>query len=97
MADSHKLERQHLKRSHGKPAFYCRRCYLTFEHESELDHHHEQRLPCIPAKPKFEERICVQKMEITKKRRGMSIVDRWNSIFTILFPQIDVPESPCKP
>jgi hypothetical protein len=92
------LIRQHLNRAHGRPKFYCPSCYVTFKRKSDLDSHLRRRPACeIPLEPKFEEKINDEQLtEINKKHPGMNIHDSWNLIFTVLFPQARVPESPCK-
>ena len=98
MTDVHHIERQHLYRTHRRPDFYCRSCYVTFEDENDLDSHLRQRPACeVQSERKFEEKIGDQQMtEIKKKRPGMSMLECWNLIYATLFPEADVPDSPCK-
>jgi hypothetical protein len=92
------MRRQHLNRSHQKPDFYCRRCYVTFKTEIELDNHSKQQITCERSlEDKFQDKMSDQQTkDIKKKRPRMDMAKSWNLIFTILFPRAAVPESPCK-
>jgi hypothetical protein len=71
---------------------------MTFEKKGHLDSHLRQRPACDKLEqPKFEEKINDEQMtEIRKKRSGMSTLECWNLIFTVLFPHAEVPESACE-
>jgi hypothetical protein len=89
--------RQHLYRVHAPPENYCSSCYEVFNNRSQLDSHIRRRPPCEIATPMFTEKITHQQsIQLKKKQYGKTTAENWYSIFRILFPKAQLPESPCR-
>jgi hypothetical protein len=71
---------------------------MTFEEDDKFESHCRQEPPCErQSERQFQEKINDQQLaQIKKKRLGADARSSWNAIFKILFPQADLPESPCR-
>ena len=87
--------KQHLKRIHHRPDFYCRRCFEVFATNEKLQKHSSSRQGCdvrdCPYPEKLDE---TQQAKIHVKRPGKDPKDLWFEIFSIIFPGAPLPESP---
>ncbi|KAM7214484.1 hypothetical protein V8F06_010118 [Rhypophila decipiens] len=89
--DVHRLK-EHLYRKHRQPKYRCVRCWQPFEDEQTHMDHQRNTMSC-PLKPMEpiegfdagqESRLKSRKRTIT----GLSEVEKWKTIFQILFPHI---------
>ncbi|KAL3468834.1 hypothetical protein BJX99DRAFT_265767 [Aspergillus californicus] len=83
----------HISRKHKLP-IYCARCSDVFKYERERDLHLRENTCLLqPEVP----RICAtseQLQRLSKRSTGKSDEERWNEIYTILFPGDPLPDSP---
>lgn len=95
-------DRQHIYRQHRR--YQCGGCYRTFRFESDLEAHHREQHRCNLQEPRPIDPIDgfskEQELEL-KKRKGystMSDVEKWDSIYKILFRDADMNNLPsaCK-
>lgn len=87
--------KQHLKRVHHRPDFYCRRCFSVFDTNEELQEHSSQEEGCDAETCPFPEKLDeTQQNKIHVKRPGKDPKDLWYDIFRIIFPGVPVPNSP---
>jgi len=87
--------KQHLKRIHHRPDFYCRRCFSTFNTNQQLQKHSSSRQGCEARDCPYPERLDeTQQSRIHVKRPGKDPRELWNEIFSIIFPRVPVPDSP---
>ncbi|KAK5082288.1 hypothetical protein LTR05_007434 [Lithohypha guttulata] len=87
--------KQHLKRVHHYPGFYCRRCFEVFDTNDKLQDHSSLPEACEPRDCPYAERINETKqVKIHVKRPGKDPKDLWFEIFTIIFPGSPLPDSP---
>ncbi|KAK5938857.1 hypothetical protein PMZ80_009049 [Knufia obscura] len=87
--------KQHLKRIHHRPDFYCRRCFVTFNTNEQLQKHSSSRQGCDARDCPYPERLDeTQQAKIHVKRPGKDPRELWNEIFSIIFPGVPVPDSP---
>lgn len=95
--------KQHLKRKHEKPEFYCATCYATFntdpdrEVNSEERNRHERLRNCQAESinPFADKMTLKQAEDIRRKRRAPNTdTEKWYEIFVILFPGSTEPNSP---
>jgi hypothetical protein len=94
--------REHLHRVHSMP-LHCRRCYITFDNENQLNEHSRLEESCsIREKISMEGFNKDQEKELKSRRAmfraGGSEEKKWQTVYLILFP--DTPfgsmPSPCK-
>lgn len=87
--------KQHLKRVHHRPDFYCRRCFGIFNTNEELQEHASQEEGCNAETCPFPEKLDeTQQNKIHVKRPGKDPKDLWYDIFKMIFPGVAVPNSP---
>lgn len=87
--------KQHLKRTHHRPDFYCRRCFATFSTSELLQKHSSSPRGCAVQDCPYPERLEeTQQARIHVKKPGKDPKELWNEIFSIIFPDSPVPESP---
>lgn len=87
--------KQHLKRVHHRPDFYCRRCFTMFSTSEDLQVHSSQKEGCAAETCPFPEKLDeTQQNKIHVKRPGKDPKELWYDIFKIIFPGVPVPESP---
>lgn len=87
--------KQHLKRVHHRPDFYCRRCFTVFGTSEELQEHSSQREGCAAEVCPFPEKLDeTQQNKIHVKRPGKDPKELWYDIFKIIFPGVPLPDSP---
>jgi len=94
--------REHLYRRHK--LYKCNRCYETFRSEPHLDGHHRELQGCERGEPEPSDPrdgFTKEQEQGLKRKKGystMSEVDKWNSIYMILFPDADINRLPpaCK-
>lgn len=95
--------REHLRRSHGRPANTCRRCLLDCRTPARLSEHLRATEACVvvPDRHIDWKMTAAQQAELQSKRRmppNTTNEDKWNLIYRILFPETSsasIP-SPCK-
>jgi uncharacterized C2H2 Zn-finger protein len=88
--------RQHLERVHSIPA-YCPRCYAVFRNNTETRDKHVREGICQTVPEQYLEGINEATMRKLKRRiTSKSVQESWYSIYTLLFPGANKPESPCK-
>ena len=81
---------------------YCRRCYSTFDSETQLTEHFRSASTCPVRSPVNIEGITKEQESALKGRRTMfqagSEEEKWKIIYLILFPDTALSElpSPCK-
>jgi hypothetical protein len=87
--------KQHLYRKHGRPDHYCGRCFQDFKTRELLDAHSQQSPSCIVSDCPFPEKMSVdQRLQIKRRSYAKDACEIWFSIWGILFPGVDPPESP---
>ena len=87
--------KQHLYRTHKRPAWYCGNCYISFKTRELSNQHNRERPPCETRDAQYEERMTDQQFEDIKRRtRGKSEYETWYTIYQILFPGVKAPRSP---
>lgn len=87
--------KQHLKRIHHYPEFYCRRCFALFDTNDKLQKHSSLREACERRDCPYPERINETKQaKIHVKRPGKNPKELWLEIYSIIFPQSPQPDSP---
>ena len=92
--------REHLRAVHKQPEHYCYRCYQRFESKDQTQNHLDNALHCSASshsKRRFQEMMTEEKaalIELEKTKKNVET--EWNKIFLILFPQAQLPRSPCK-
>ena len=97
--------RYHLESTHRTPQY--QRCYSSFSDEERLIDHIQQQNPCSPRSKSLKEGInppewaSIKNLLKAKKTKSASEkMDyekaKWNELFKIIFPGVDLPESPCK-
>ena len=87
--------KQHLYRKHGRPDHYCGRCFQDFKTRELLDAHSRRSPSCIVSDCPFPEKMSVdQKFQIKRRSYAKDACEIWFSIWGILFPGVDPPESP---
>ncbi|KAK5084145.1 hypothetical protein LTR70_007945 [Exophiala xenobiotica] len=87
--------KQHLKRTHHRPDFYCRRCFANFDNNEQLQKHSSSRQGCDVRNCPYPERLDeTQQAKIHVKKPGKHPRELWNEIFSVIFPGAPVPESP---
>jgi hypothetical protein len=86
--------KQHLYRVHSRPKHYCSCCFQPFQTADLLDEHVRAR-SCVLTQSPFEEKMTADQMtEIKRRTPGKERSKSWFTIFRILFPQADLPQSP---
>src|ERR1700744_3490841 len=87
----------HFQREHQVPV-HCVRCSQTFKSQDDKDKHQREDPPCEVLTPLTWDGIDEVKQRQLKKRvpKGNTVVENWNLIYRILFPDSPLPESPCK-
>ncbi|KAI0385586.1 hypothetical protein F5Y04DRAFT_188269 [Hypomontagnella monticulosa] len=88
----HRLK-EHLRRTHGRPAHTCRRCLRNCKTAAGLSEHLRATEACvvIPDQHINGKMTAAQQAELQSKRRMSSDAtdeDKWNVIFRILFPGV---------
>jgi hypothetical protein len=69
----------------------------VFDNRSQLDSHIRRQPAYEIATPMFTEKITDQQfIQLKKQQYGKTTAENWYSIFKILFPKAQLPESPCK-
>lgn len=87
--------KQHLRRTHHYPDFYCRRCFEVFKDNEKLQRHSSLREACERQDCPYPERINETKQtNIHVKRPGKDPKELWLDIYSIIFPGSPQPESP---
>ncbi|KAG9230534.1 hypothetical protein BJ875DRAFT_151763 [Amylocarpus encephaloides] len=85
--------KEHLYRCHQKP-IYCGRCKTTFRNEGEKCEHEMALYGCSPSL-KTPDGLTETQLKSLKRRAKNPLhkteVDRWNGIYAILFPGVDIP------
>ncbi|KAH7324975.1 hypothetical protein B0I35DRAFT_425295 [Stachybotrys elegans] len=86
--------KQHLSRNH-KQMIYCPTCGLTFQRQAESDAHVRSRR-CEISDHAVPEGITREQEESLGRRvdRKLSLRDQWYSVWNIIFPGEQPPESP---
>jgi hypothetical protein len=92
------MDREHIQRKHSLPEYQCRRCRVDLETSDALEAHSQQLqacTPCIGAQDGLSQDQ-IKKMR-SKKGAGKnkSDVDRWNDMYSIVFPFDEKTPSPC--
>ncbi|RBQ77940.1 hypothetical protein FVER14953_09372 [Fusarium verticillioides] len=92
----HRLK-EHIQRKHSLPEYQCRRCRVDLETSETLEAHSQQLqacTPCIGAQDGLSQDQ-IKKMR-SKKGAGKnkSDVDRWNDMYSIVFPYDQKTPSP---
>ena len=87
--------KQHLKRVHHRPMFYCRRCFDIFENNEDLQVHSSSRESCdVQACPYPEKLDETQQAKIHVKRPNKDPKELWFDLYGIIFPGHPLPETP---
>ena len=89
-------DRLHFLREHQIP-IYCPRCSQTFKSSDEKDEHQREENPCqiLPSQT-WDGINEIQKKQLKKRvSTKNTVVESWNLIYKILFPDSPLPDSPC--
>jgi hypothetical protein len=87
--------KQHLYRTHTRPAQYCPRCGREFDRQDFLEAHIRETTTCNLQELPFKEKMTAeQKDSVHKKTPGKHPRKAWLEIFRILFPGAREPSSP---
>jgi hypothetical protein len=76
----------------------CRRCSKEFRSDSELQKHSESTIPC-EFRPSDREGCSPEQLKLLKSKKnvsGKAEIERWRTIYLILFPHATQVPSPCK-
>ncbi|KAG4263599.1 hypothetical protein FPRO03_09906 [Fusarium proliferatum] len=92
----HRLK-EHIQRRHSLPEYQCRRCRVDVETSEALEAHSQQLQACTPdigAQDGLSQDQ-LKKMRSKKgKGKNKSDVDRWNDVYSIVFPYDQQTPSP---
>ena len=87
--------KQHLRRVHKRPDFYCSRCFTVLESRELFDEHSRASLPCSISICPFGEKMTHDQMATIRKRATTGDqVTTWYTIYETLFPGSSKPDSP---
>ena len=87
--------KQHLKRTHKRPDFYCGRCSQKFKERDHLNEHTRTNPPCENSAPKYGEMMTDRQHQEIKRHIGrQDQCESWYKIFHILFPDAPKPITP---
>lgn len=86
--------KQHLYRVHSRPLHYCSCCFQSFQTAVILDTHARSRSCTVSPSP-FEEKMTTDQMTEIKRRTPREERSKsWFTIFRILFPRAELPQTP---
>ncbi|KAK6066694.1 HET and ankyrin domain protein [Seiridium cupressi] len=86
--------KQHLKRLHTTPEFYCARCYQTFHNTKDRDEHARGAKCPILHDPQFEGVTEDQRKKLEQSmKRSKSLEEQWHIIWDVIFPGVEHPKS----
>jgi len=86
--------KQHIRRRHSKPAFYCARCYRIFANAKLRDHHTRTGGCQIQEEPLYEGITEQQDKKLNMYlSRNKPVTEQWNDMFRIIFPHCPLPSS----
>ncbi|KAJ9664578.1 hypothetical protein H2198_000229 [Neophaeococcomyces mojaviensis] len=86
--------KQHLKRIHHRPEYYCQRCFEVFEGSDDRKRHYSRAGGCDAKDCPWPERLDEdQQGKIHIKRPRKDPQEQWYEIFSIIFPSAPLPDS----
>jgi hypothetical protein len=86
--------KQHVYRKHGRPEFYCSRCFQTFSSASDRDLHTRPASCHMHPEPQFDGITTEQKKALAiYVNRGKRLEDQWYDTYEIIFPNEAKPKS----
>ncbi|PNP61056.1 hypothetical protein FNYG_14144 [Fusarium nygamai] len=92
----HRLK-EHIERKHSLPEYQCRRCRVDLETSEALEAHSQQLQACTPCIGN-QDGLSQDQVKRMKSRKGAgknkSDVDRWNDMYSIVFPYDQQTPSP---
>ncbi|KAI0446990.1 hypothetical protein F4803DRAFT_426709 [Xylaria telfairii] len=95
--DIHRVK-EHLYRKHRQPRFRCVRCWERFDSEQSHVEHQRAVVPCkLGERGPVEGFDAYQESQLRsrkKKSHIMSEIDRWNTVYQILFPHVSSDKIP---
>jgi len=84
--------RQHIKRNHKRPNYYCARCYESFTCNRDREAHDQEGQCSRSNEHPFGDRCDLDQWnDIQKPYRGQHPRDVWIAIYATLFPEEPVP------
>ena len=87
--------KQHLYRTHTRPAQYCPRCGREFDRQDLLEAHIRETTSCTVQELPFKEKMTAEQKDSVHKRTPRKHPSKvWFEIFRILFPDARTPSSP---
>jgi len=86
--------KQHLRRIHHEPDFYCQTCFEDFENKDDCTRHTRKTPRCDVKDCPWPERLDLQQQkQIHIKRPRKDPQEQWYEIFSIIFPGATPPDS----
>ncbi|KAL8377346.1 hypothetical protein RB595_008162 [Gaeumannomyces hyphopodioides] len=96
-SDMHRLK-EHIYRKHSAPDHLCKRCLTEFKTEKSLDDHVRVKKACLIKERSPDDNELLTKEQIKKLRAkfksGLSALEKWQSIYAIIFPDAEIPRNP---
>ncbi|KAL8344372.1 hypothetical protein RB601_004752 [Gaeumannomyces tritici] len=96
-SDMHRLK-EHIYRKHSAPNYLCSRCLVDFKTEKSLYDHSRAREACLVKESSPHDRKLLTKEQIKKLRAkfksGLNALEKWRSIYAIIFPDAEIPQDP---
>ena len=86
--------RQHLYRCHPLPMFSCSRCCQGFSRQDDLTKHTDKRPACLERLDPLRG-FSTKQYEAVRRTKSQDRVRDWYRIWSILFPGMRPPSSPC--
>lgn len=83
--------KQHLRRTHREPSYFCGKCYEAFRVKKDLLQHNQ--VNCQSGTPKYQEMMTEEQYLLIPKYLT-NTVPSWYTIFNILFEDATQPTSP---
>jgi hypothetical protein len=83
--------KEHLRRRHLPPEFYCQRCKVTFKSKAILDTHIDP-VTCVFLKQNIDGITRDQEEQLRRRGRG-SEEEQWFAVWSVLFPTSRRPSS----
>ncbi|KAF9878688.1 hypothetical protein CkaCkLH20_03588 [Colletotrichum karsti] len=84
--------KEHIRRKHLKKAYRCSRCRQWYDTMADLTEHQKSSIPCLVSHDKSDDRIDeAQWSSLQDRKRGKLFVSKWEDMFQVIFPSVDVP------
>lgn len=86
--------KQHLRRRHKQPYYYCSRCWTVFDQSHQRDEHTRLADCAVKEMPNFEGITDQQDKELIKSSdRKLDVEEQWFQLWQTLFPDQQKPQT----